>query len=137
MANPVLRAKTIIWFDCLAGLTAGVLLFLLAPTIVRWHGWTDGFVRFIGLMNIAYGCYSGSVAILFIARAHIPAWRVLVLIGANAFWAFQCLVQVWLWWGIATPVGIGHLALEAIFVGGLAVVEARFVLPAIERSPEA
>jgi hypothetical protein len=46
-----------------------------------------------------------------------------LLVVLNATWAIVCLILAMIFWTTATPFGILHLVGEAVFVGGLAMLE--------------
>lgn len=123
------RATILLSIDSLAGLIAGGLVLAALPIVTVWHNWSYDFARFIGLANVAYGCYSGVLALYARRRMRIARLTAILLIVANSAWAVHCLAQVWLLRESASYLGLAHLLLEAIFVGGLAYIESRIVLP--------
>ena len=115
--------------DSLAGLCAGLVTVILSSILTQWYGWPVAFVLFVGGVNIGYGCYSGVLAILFRKKQILARPAIAVLVLANSLWAGQCLTQVWWLRETATPLGLGILGFEALFVLGLAYLEARIILP--------
>jgi hypothetical protein len=126
-------ARLLLTFDSLPALSAGCLTLLFSSFLAPLYGWTPEFVRYIALANIAYGCYSGILALSLRIKGVLPPWTVLLLAAANGLWALQCFAQAWRLRDAASWLGLGHLILEGIFVGGLAFLEARLVLPAAGR----
>lgn len=124
----MLSPLKILTLDSLAGLTVGILTLALSPFITELYGWPPGFALFLGSANLLYGLYSGSLTLRFRSQGSLSSLPVILLIVFNSAWAGHCLTQVWYLWDSAGFLGLGHLLLEAIFVGGLAMVEARFVL---------
>ena len=117
-------------FDSLGGLVAGFVTVLAAPLLTVWYAWPEGLALLVGGVNVGYGCYSGSLALFFRRRARLARWAVLLLIVANGAWALHCFVRVWSLHGSASHLGLGHFLLEGLWVGGLACLEARILLPA-------
>ncbi len=76
----------------------------------------------IGLANMAYGCYSLSLA----SRARRPKALILLLIVANLTWALLCVRWALVYATTASLFGLAHLMAEALFVGGLACLEWRW-----------
>ena len=111
------------------GVDTGCCTILAAPLLSAWYGWPEGFTRFVGAVNISYGCYSGLLALRLHRKARLARWTVFILIAANTMWAAQCFTQVWWLGGDASYLGRAHLIFEGLFVGGLAYVETRIVLP--------
>ena len=128
-ARHMRRALAVLSFDSLAALVAGCCTILAAPLLSAWYGWPEGFTRFVGAVNISYGCYSGLLALRLHRKARLARWTVVILIAANTMWAAQCFTQVWWLGGDASYLGRAHLIFEGLFVGGLAYVETRIVLP--------
>jgi hypothetical protein len=107
--------------DSLGGLTVGFAVLLLSNWLASWYGLPRGSIVFMGLVNIAYGCYSFSLLV----RTQRPLSLIVVLVIANLVWAVLCVLWVAIFAQTATPFGIIHLLGEALFVGGLAYLEWR------------
>jgi hypothetical protein len=107
--------------DSLGGLSVGLLMLLLNYWLSSWYGLPLGFIVFMALVNIAYGCYSFSLLV----RKKRPMSLIVALIIANLAWALLCVYWVTIFAQTASPFGILHLLGEASFVGGLAYVEWR------------
>ncbi|MBX3465884.1 MAG: hypothetical protein KF878_03170 [Planctomycetes bacterium] len=123
------RARAILCLDAGAGATVGLLLLVLRAWVAELYGLPLALVEVVGAANLAYGCCSGTLALrAALGRAPSRA-AVAALIAANATWAVVCVGLVALTWPSATAFGVAHLALEGLFVGGLAALEARLVLP--------
>lgn len=123
------RAKALLYLDGGAGLAAGIFMLVLHEWLARLHHVAPTTVLAIGAVNLAYGCYSGTLA-LRNALGHAPSrFAIDVLIAGNACWPLVCVgVLVWAWSSISVY-GVAHLALEAVFVGGLAVAEYLWLRP--------
>jgi hypothetical protein len=107
--------------DSFGGLSVGLLLLLLSYWLSSWYALPRGFIVFIALVNIAYGCYS-----LFLLRmAKRPLRFIALLVIANLAWAVLCVLWVIIFVQTATPLGTIHLLGEALFVGTLAYLEWR------------
>ena len=79
-------------------------------------------VIFMGVVNLAYASYS-----LPLARRSIrPMGLIIFLAAANFTWALVCIGLAVFLWQTISPWGLAHLGVEAIFVGGLAILEWRW-----------
>ncbi len=126
-------AIRILTVDSLAGLAVGVLTLALTPLLTGpFFQWPIEYVFFIGGANVLYGCYSGLLVLSRRRLGRVPVAGVILLIIANSVWAGQCFAQIW-WLSHGKPpiLLLVHMGLEALFVLGLAFVEARDVLPAV------
>jgi hypothetical protein len=121
----------ILAFDSIGGLIAGTVTLLAEPLLTAWYGWPEGLVTFFGWANIGYGCYSGCLSLYLRSNKRLPPWTVRLLILANGLWGLHCFTRIGLLLGSASFLGIGILVLEGFWVGGLAIVEARLVLPGL------
>ncbi len=113
--------RHLLWIDSGAGLSAGVVVLALA-------GWLGDVYRLprpllvgMGLANLVYGTYSGTLA----RRAHRPRGLLVLLVLANATWAALCLLAAASFADRASAFGLAHLVGEGLFVGGLAALEWR------------
>ncbi len=117
----MLLLRRLLWVDCTAGALVGVL-------VLAFSGWLDGlyglprwFLLFMGAANLVYASYSFSLA----RQPLRPGELITLLAVANVAWGALCA-----WWAVsfadsAAWLGVGHLALESLFVGGLGVLEWR------------
>lgn len=118
--------------DSLAGLAVGIATLSLTPILTgSFFEWPIGYVLFIGGANVIYGCFSGALVLASRRSQRVPQAGVILLIIANSLWAGQCFAQIW-WLSKGEPpiLLLVHMGLEALFVLGLAYLEARDVLPA-------
>lgn len=123
------RALRILTLDGSGGLVAGALVLALHGHVARFYGLSVGVVCFVAVVNLAYGAYS-STLVWRASRGVFPSRRAVeVLIVANAFWPLVCASVLFATRGSASIFGQLHLALEGLYVLGLAVVEARYVRP--------
>lgn len=113
--------RHLLWIDCTAGLLVGILVLLLDDLLSRWYGLPQGLIFFLGLMNIAYGTYSLSLAL----RKKRPMSLIRVLAIGNMVWTMVCVGLVLSFLNVASPVGLALLLGEGIFVGGLGLIEWR------------
>ena len=111
--------RNLLWIDCTAGLLVGVLVLMLADYLSSWYGLPKGLIFFLGVMNIAYGSYSLSLAL----RKKRPLYLIKVLAAGNMLWTVVCTVLVLAFLNVASPVGLALLLAEGIFVGGLGLIE--------------
>jgi hypothetical protein len=114
--------KNLLWIDCIAGALAGVLVLSFSGWLSSLHALPRDLLLLNGAVNLLYASYSFSLA----ARARRPRASINVLVFANLSWAVVCLWLVTVFAGSATVFGIGHLAGEAVFVGGLAGLQWRW-----------
>lgn len=121
---PPAVAKHLLWIDCTAAALAGGAVLLLWPWLARLYGLTPDWLVFIAIANLAYGSYSFSLAL----RRRRPLTLIILLVVANGAWALACVAMAVHFAGSATWLGLGHLVLEAAFVGGLAAREWRWRL---------
>ncbi|MFY7952021.1 MAG: hypothetical protein ACOVT5_05895 [Armatimonadaceae bacterium] len=117
-----MRAKHLIWVDCIAGGLVGSLVLLLRGWLAELYGLPKLLVLVMGLANVAYACFSFALA-LRRRGEHVPLLRVVAV--ANVLWAVVCVGLSVVWFGRASLIGIGSLVGEAVFVGGLGVLEWR------------
>ncbi len=111
--------KNLLWIDCIAGATAGVLMVLASAWLSELYSVPQHLLLVMGAVNLLYACYSFSLAI----SSKRPGFFIKMLIVANAIWAFVCLgIAARLSASMTLP-GYIHLAGEAVFVGGLAFAE--------------
>ncbi len=116
-----LRRK-LLWIDGPAGLVAGMVVLLFSGWLSEWYRLPRELLVFTGVANLVYGSYSMPLAILPVR----PGGRIVFLACANMAWAGVCLVLAVLYGKSASLFGLGHLVLEAIFVGGLGYLEWRW-----------
>ncbi len=115
--------------DACAGATAGLLVLSLRGWLADLYGFELPLVAFVGAANLAYACYSGTLAVrAALGRAPSRA-AIAALVAANATWVLVCAGLAARTWPTATAFGLAHLTLEGLIVGGLAGVEYRVVLP--------
>ena len=105
--------------DCAAGAIVGAAVIALAGWLSRLEGLPREVLLFTGVVNLLYASYSFSLAV----RAERPMPLIKLLVFANLAWVPVCLGLAVFFREEATPLGLAHLVGEAIFVGGLAVLE--------------
>ncbi|MEM9996989.1 MAG: hypothetical protein AAF809_04755 [Bacteroidota bacterium] len=113
--------RNLLWIDCTGALLAGVLVLLLSGWLADLHGLPRSVLVFTGVMNLAYGAFSFSLA----RRAVRPKPLLSLLAGANMAWPLVCIALVVAHRATIGPTGLLHLLGEAVYVGGLGVVEWR------------
>lgn len=112
-------SKRLLWVDCTAALVAGVAVLLLNRQLNTLYALPSNLLYLNGIANLAYASYSFSLAI----RARRPMPLIYLLVALNTAWVILCLILAVAFWTTATPFGILHLVGEAVFVGGLAILE--------------
>ena len=113
--------RRLLWVDGAAGAAVGIAVIALAGPLSDLEGLPRGLLLATGAANGLYACYSLSLAL----RDRASRRSVTVLAAANGAWAVVCLGLVVAFGPGATAFGVAHLAGEAAFVGGLAVLEWR------------
>lgn len=117
--------RNLLWVDSLAGAAVGVAV-LTALATGNWlpelYRLPRGLVMLTGWANLIYGAYSLSLAL----RRKRPMAMIIFLVMANSFWAMLCFRWVVLHFETGSFLGLGHLLLEGLFVGGLACLEWRW-----------
>lgn len=113
--------KRLLWVDCIGAVLAGVTVIALSSWLSRLEGLPQGVLLFTGAMNLLYGSYSLSLAV----RAERPMPLIKLLVAANLAWTPVCLGLLAAFSATATPFAFAHLVGEAVYVGGLAVLEWR------------
>ena len=105
--------------DCTAGALVGVVVIAFSDGLSRLEGLPREVLLFTGVVNVLYACYSFSLAV----RAERTMPLIKLLVFANLAWVPVCLGLALFFREQATLFGFAHLVGEAIFVGGLAVLE--------------
>ena len=107
--------------DCTAGALVGVTVLALSGWLSHLEGLPRAVLLFTGVVNLLYAAYSFSLAV----RAERPMPLIKLLVAANLAWVPVCLGLAAAFAGSATPFGFIHLVGEALFVGGLGLLEWR------------
>jgi hypothetical protein len=114
------KLRPLLWFDCAAAAIAGTATLALAGLLAPLFGLPRAVVLFTGLVNLAYGAFSFSLA-----RQPSPArWLVRALVAANLLWVGVCVVMAIYFAGPGSWLGASYMLAEGFFVGILATVEA-------------
>lgn len=111
--------KSLLWIDCFAGATAGIIVVLASAWLSDLYSVPQKLLLLMGVVNLLYACYSFSLAV----NSKRSRFFIKMLILANAIWAFVCLGIAAQFSGSMTLPGYIHLGGEAVFVGGLAITE--------------
>ena len=112
--------RPLLWFDCAAAAIGGTAMLALAGLLAPLFGLSRVVVVFVGLVNLAYGAFSFSLA-----RQPSPArGRVRALVTANLLWVGVCVVMAIYFAGPGSWLGASYMLAEGFFVGLLATVEA-------------
>lgn len=114
--------RRLLWIDGVVALVAGVVVLVAGGWLSEWYGLPRDLLSIIAVVNLVYALNSISLAM----RSIRPEKMILLLVCANLAWAMVCLVLAILYRESATFFGLGHLVLEALFVGGLACLEWRW-----------
>ncbi|MEM7738632.1 MAG: hypothetical protein AAF267_22910 [Deinococcota bacterium] len=128
MAHTSLNNQSVTWrdqllrVDCTAGIAVGIFVLSLQRWLSSFYQLPVSFVVFLGIVNLTYGTFSLSLAV----RKNRPQYLVWLLIRANMVWGVLCIVWAILFRNTASVWGLGTLLFEAVFVGGLGVIEWRW-----------
>lgn len=121
--------RQLLWVDGLAGATVGVLVLALVDWLSRLYQLPQNLLWWMGLANLAYASFSLSLA----RRRRRPLGLLCLLVAANGIWALACLRWAFLYRETASWFGLAQLVGEALFVGGLAILEWRWRRFLLER----
>ena len=113
--------RDLLWVDGRAGLVVGVAMLCLWPWLSPLYGLPVRLLLVMGVANLAYGTCSGLLG----RRRHRPAGLIRLLVAANGAWSLVCVALAVRFAGTASILGLASLLGEALFVGGLAVLEWR------------
>lgn len=116
-------AKSLLWIDSLGGLAVGVLVLALSSWLSTLYALPESFIVALGIANLAYGTFSLSLA----RRAVRPRALLRLLIGANLTWAIFCVGAGAVFASQASSYGLALLLFEGAYVGGLGLLEWRFL----------
>ena len=111
--------RKLLWVDCIAAGLAGVILLMLSGWLSNVYALPRGLLVFNGVVNLLYASYSFTLA----RQTRRSRYLIYLLVFANLTWSAACVAMAWVFSGTATLFGLGHLVGEAIFVGGLAMLE--------------
>jgi hypothetical protein len=111
--------RNLLWLDCTAAGVAGLLVLAISPWLAPLYELTQSRVVALALVNLLYASFSFTLARNPGLRS---AW-VYALAAANVAWA--CLLVF-----LSTQIpmsrwGLAHFLGEALFVGGLGLLELR------------
>lgn len=127
VSEPIAEAPSwvrsrLLWIDGGGGAVVGVIVLGLMTWLSALYRLPLELVRFMGVMNMVYGAYSLALA----SRRSRPLWAIVVLATANFGWALACVRWSAVYWPTASFLGQIQLLGEALFVGGLALIEWRY-----------
>lgn len=121
LARLMPRLRKLLWVDCTAGALVGVSVVAFSGWLSSLEGLPREVLLFTGAANLLYASYSFSLAV----RPKRSLLMIKLLVIANLVWAPVCLGLAAAFSGVATPFAFMHLIGEAVFVGGLGVLEWR------------
>lgn len=114
--------QNLLWIDGGAGATVGALLLIGAKWISDLYDLPLNFIYFVATANLLYGCYSLTLA----SRRKRPMALIRLLIGGNLLWSILCIRWFIIFSDTASVFGLLQLGGEAVFVGGLGILEWRW-----------
>lgn len=115
--------RRLLWIDCLGAFAVGAGVLALSAWLAPFLGLPLWFVIGEGLVNLAYGSFSYSLA----RRSSPPPRLVRRLALMNVAWGLMALGLAAVSYGTVTPFGTAHLAVNFAYVGGLGLMEWRSV----------
>ncbi len=115
------RGPGLLWVDSVGGLLVGTVVVAAPGALSRLYRMPRAAVVGLGVANLAYGAFSGSLAL----RQRRSPGQIAALVAANAAWAAACGLAAARLAGTASVFGIAHLVAEGAYVGGLAALEWR------------
>ncbi len=121
MTSAARPRRDLLWIDCAAGLSGGVVMLSLAGWLGRLYVLPRGLLVGMGMANLAYATFSFSLA----RRPRRPPSLIALLVLANATWAVACMLGALYFMGEASAFGLAHLVGEGLVVGTLAGLEWR------------
>jgi hypothetical protein len=119
--------RALLWFDCIAASVAGVAMLSLSGVLAPVFGIRRAVLVAMAIANLCYGSFSFSLA----REPQPPQRRVRALIAANFAWTAVCVVLAAASAGPGSWLGAAYILGEGVFVGTLAIVEARAARPAV------
>lgn len=119
---PSSKLRRVLWADFTAGSVGGSLLLVLSS----WLQAIYSIPRLLLLVMGAAGLLYAALALAVVAFRPVPPYAGVGLLGsANLVWAALCVVAAMALAGTASPLGLAHLVLEAVFVAWLGINELR------------
>ncbi|MBQ4834877.1 hypothetical protein [Pseudoalteromonas luteoviolacea] len=109
----------VLHLDGSAGLTVGLLLFLLQDWVASLYRLPDSTVLFLATANVCYGVYALTLA--FSNRRNSAS--ISLLVTANIIWAVVCVAIIFHYFQTASLIGLAFICMEGIFVIVLAYFE--------------
>lgn len=113
--------RRLLWFDALAGMGVGLAMFALANVLAPLFGYTLRIAYALAAANFGYGCFALTLAAWFPSSTPVLRW----LVAANGAWPLISVALIAALRDSATGLGLAYLTAEGVFVGALAMVEAR------------
>lgn len=107
--------------DSFSGLIVGAAELLLSSWLHVWYRLPLSFIYVMVTANFIYGCYSFSLY----RRKRRPLSLIVLLIVANLSWGLLCVIWTLIFASTASPFGLVHLLLTALYVTVLAYLEWR------------
>ncbi|ENW90157.1 MULTISPECIES: hypothetical protein [Acinetobacter] len=112
-------AKHILWIDCTAAASAGLIVLLATQWLSQLYHLPKEIIVFVGCANLLYASYSFILA----NYKKRSIFLINILVIANSIWVLVCMFILWRFWQQMTVFAVLHIAGEAIFVGTLARLE--------------
>lgn len=120
--DPASTRWRILWFDASAGLVAGIILLGLHSYWASLTGLPPWLLIFQGCANLVYSGFA-----FFLAAGLRRPWQLMLLIKGNLAYAGLALILLIVFFPVCTAWGIGLFVAEVLFVGGLGLLEWRWL----------
>jgi hypothetical protein len=116
---PKLSLNKLLWVDCIAAATAGLVVVVFHSTLSRWFKLPVAMLLAQSVVSFCYAGFSFSLA----RKKHVSRRLVAMLIVGNCLYATACIGL--LLWNSTTAhwTGLVYLAVESAFVFALALTE--------------
>ncbi len=111
--------EKLLWIDGIGAVLGGALVLALLNWLTGIYLLPKSLLIAVGVTNLAYGAYSLSLA----RRNSRPAALIALLCAGNVAWGLACWVLAATRYQEASYLGVGHLVLEGLYVGGLGCLE--------------
>lgn len=118
-----LSLKKILWIDCLAALSAGLVLLIFKGNMSPFFNVPKSLLTTLMMVAFCYACYS-----FYLANHSSPPKILLkILVLGNSMYALVCLFLLASFYKTATVFGVIYFSIDVLIVGFLALWEWRTI----------
>ncbi|MEM7182670.1 MAG: hypothetical protein AAF518_17275 [Spirochaetota bacterium] len=111
--------QSILWIDSIGAIVVGIVMLILQNFLQGFYQLPQELILFLGITNVLYGIYSGSLAI---SRKRSQVF-IIFLIIANLAWGLVCSILFAKYYQTASIFGKLQIGAEGIYVSMLALIE--------------